>query len=132
MDSLSSNSTNGACCFQSRNITVENRLFETNTDPFPAIKDIFVSLCCYCVFVTLPEVVLAVGQHSGFGKNMLFVNPVQLWELPSHVIQKWVYHNWGEPERAPHLRDCIAHVRVYVCLLACLLLACLLACGHIP
>ena len=32
-------------------------------------------------------------------------------------------HNLGEPERAPHLHDCIVHVRVYVCLSVC---------GHIP
>ena len=44
VDSLSSNSTNGPCCFQSRNITVVNQPFETNANPIPAIKDIFVSL----------------------------------------------------------------------------------------
>ena len=27
--------------------------------------------------------------------------------------------NWGEPEWGPHLRDCTAHMCVYVCLLAC-------------
>ena len=49
----------------------------------------------------------------------------------------WVCHNmywtnyvgdlWlaycGKPEQAPHLRDYIVHVHVYVCLLACLLVA---------
>ena len=82
VDSLSSNSTNGPCCFQSRNITVVNRPFETNKDPIPTIKDIFVSLISYyacrvfailisyCHHITRSSIV--VEQHVI--TNILFVN----------------------------------------------------------
>ena len=38
------------------------------------------------------------------------------------IMAALLENSWGEPERAPHSRDCIVHVRMYG----------LSVCGHIP
>ena len=43
VDSVVANTTN-VCCFNATNITVVSRSFQTNEDPVPYIKDVFVSL----------------------------------------------------------------------------------------
>jgi len=42
LENLKANTTD-TCCFSNTNITVVNRVFSTNEDPTPAIRDILVS-----------------------------------------------------------------------------------------
>ena len=95
VDSLSSNSTNGPCCFQSRNITVVNRPFETNTDPIPAIKDIFVSLCIsYCCSLVNSITFLkgrgvVVGQQRNFFMSHTLFVDLESEKKPNRIFESY-------------------------------------------